>query len=63
MLFNIDLIIVDSPIQQIATVATYVTGFGQIIWIWNVVRSILTGADVETIDVWDLKRDNMFTRE
>ncbi len=52
-----------APLQQIATVGAYVTGFGQVLWAWNALRSLWAGPPVESPDVWNLKRDGAFTRE
>ncbi|WP_336363602.1 cbb3-type cytochrome c oxidase subunit I [Halalkalicoccus salilacus] len=52
-----------APLHQIATIGAYVIGFGQLLWAWNMVRSLLSGETVEEADVWDLKRDGAFTRE
>ncbi|USZ74272.1 cbb3-type cytochrome c oxidase subunit I [Halorussus vallis] len=43
-----------APLQQVATVAAYVMALGQVLWLWNVVRSIRGGPVVEDPNVWDL---------
>lgn len=52
-----------APIQQVATIGAYVIGFGQLIWIYNMVKSLVYGPEVKQPDVWDLKKYGMFTQE
>ncbi|WP_049903881.1 cbb3-type cytochrome c oxidase subunit I [Halococcus agarilyticus] len=49
--------------QQLATLGAYLIGFGQALWLWNVLVSWRTGQIVETADVWNLKESGAFTRE
>ncbi|WP_336343207.1 cbb3-type cytochrome c oxidase subunit I [Halalkalicoccus ordinarius] len=52
-----------APLQQLATVGAYVMGFGQILWLLNMVKSLRTGERITDADVWNLKQNGMFTRE
>ncbi|GGL61681.1 cbb3-type cytochrome c oxidase subunit I [Halocalculus aciditolerans] len=52
-----------APLQQLITVAAYVLGIGQLVWLWNVLRSLVVGDRVESGDPWDLADDGLLTRE
>ncbi|WP_227378338.1 cbb3-type cytochrome c oxidase subunit I [Haladaptatus halobius] len=52
-----------APLQQIITVGAYLIGFGQLFWIWNMLRSVRIGRKIENADVWDLRANDAFTRE
>ncbi len=41
-------------LQQVATICAYVLGIGQLVWLWNMMRSLLRGDRVETDDPWNL---------
>ncbi|MFC7200121.1 cbb3-type cytochrome c oxidase subunit I [Halospeciosus flavus] len=48
--------------QQFATVAAFVLGVGQLVWLWNVVRSLWHGESVGA-DPWDLGDSGLRTPE
>ena len=42
-------------LQAFATMGAYLTGFAQILWLWNVGRSILVGSRPADGDVWNVR--------
>ena len=52
-----------APFQQVASVGAFLIGVSVMLWLWNMVQSYRVGPRVRDADVWDLKRDNAFTRE
>ncbi|WP_435097149.1 cytochrome c oxidase subunit I [Halarchaeum sp. P4] len=50
-------------LQQLTTVAAFVLLFAQLVWVWNMLRSLRLGDDVEHADVWGLRERGQFTRE
>ncbi|WP_256686673.1 cbb3-type cytochrome c oxidase subunit I [Halococcus qingdaonensis] len=50
-------------LQQIASVGAFIIGIGVLLWLWNMVQSYRVGPRVRDADVWQLKRDDAFTRE
>jgi cytochrome c oxidase subunit 1 len=51
-----------AALQQVATVGAYLLGLAQLLWLWNVVRSIRGGDPVEDPNVWKLD-DHLLTPE
>ena len=51
-----------APLQQFATVCAYVLGLAQVVWVWNVVRSLRRRPPVADANVWDLD-DRLLTPE
>jgi len=47
----------------LATVGAFLLLIGQIIWLWNMVNSALEGPRVPSGDPWNLKEEDMFSRE
>ena len=52
-----------APYQQVASVGAFIIGISVILWLWNMIQSYRVGSRVDDADVWNLKRDNAFTRE
>ncbi|WP_435079505.1 cbb3-type cytochrome c oxidase subunit I [Halococcus sp. AFM35] len=50
-------------LHQFATVGAFLIGFAQVIWLWNMYRSVRHGPAIETADVWDLAETESLTRE
>jgi cytochrome c oxidase subunit 1 len=44
-------------------VGAYLVGVDVVLWLYNVVQSLRTGAVVTDADVWNLKETGQFTRE
>ncbi|WP_458187398.1 cytochrome c oxidase subunit I [Haladaptatus sp. NG-WS-4] len=49
--------------HQVATAGAFIMGFGQLIFVWNVVQSWLEGPKVEGGDPWNLEQDGMRSKE
>ena len=43
-----------APLQQFATVCSYLLGLAQVVWLWNVVRSLRRRPPVEETNVWNV---------
>ncbi|WP_227354533.1 cbb3-type cytochrome c oxidase subunit I [Haladaptatus salinisoli] len=52
-----------APLQMVATVCAYVLGIAQLVWLWNVARSLSRGDRVETDDPWNLRELGFRSRE
>ena len=52
-----------TDMMVIATVGAFVMGFGQLIFVYNIVTSWLEGPEVEGADPWDLEDDGLKTKE
>jgi cytochrome c oxidase subunit 1 len=52
-----------ATLQQVSSVGAFIIGVGALLWLWNMVQSYRVGERVRDADVWDLKRDDAFTRE
>nr|WP_276300774.1 cytochrome c oxidase subunit I [Halorussus sp. DT80] len=52
-----------TDLHLVATVGAFVMGFGQLIFVYNLVVSWLEGPRVESGDPWDLEDDGMKTKE
>ncbi|WP_276302525.1 cytochrome c oxidase subunit I [Halorussus lipolyticus] len=50
-------------LHVVATAGAFIMGFGQLIFVWNVVTSWLEGRRVESGDPWDLEDDGLKTKE
>ncbi|WP_336000365.1 DUF6789 family protein [Halorientalis halophila] len=52
-----------APLQQVATVGSYVIGLSAILWLYNMIWSYWNGDPIDDADVWDLKETGQFTAE
>ena len=52
-----------APWHQWITIAAYVIGMAQLLWVWNVVRSVWKGEPVEGDDPWDIRGTGLDTAE
>jgi cytochrome c oxidase subunit 1 len=52
-----------TDLHVVATVGAFIMGFGQLIFVYNLVVSWLEGPRVESGDPWDLEEDGMKTHE
>ena len=52
-----------TDLHVIATVGAFIMGFGQLIFVWNLVTSWLEGRRVESGDPWNLEDDGLKTKE
>ena len=50
-------------LHVVATVGAFLIGFGQLIFVWNLVTSWLEGRRIESGDPWDLEDDGLKTKE
>ncbi|MFC4449724.1 cbb3-type cytochrome c oxidase subunit I [Halorussus aquaticus] len=60
---NSELVSMFTNLHIIATVGAFIMGFGQLIFVYNLVTSWLEGARVRSGDPWDLEDDGMKTKE
>ncbi|USZ68664.1 cytochrome c oxidase subunit I [Halorussus salilacus] len=49
--------------HMVATVGAFIMGFGQLVFVWNIVTSWLEGPRVESGDPWNLEDDGLKTKE
>jgi cytochrome c oxidase subunit 1 len=52
-----------APWHQWITIAAYVIGMAQLIWVWNMVRSVRKGDPVEGDDPWNLRGTGLSVAE
>ncbi|UPV73521.1 cbb3-type cytochrome c oxidase subunit I [Halorussus limi] len=60
---NPELVSMFTNLHIIATVGAFIMGFGQLIFVYNIVTSWLEGPHVESGDPWDLEDTGMKTKE
>ncbi|WP_224270780.1 cytochrome c oxidase subunit I [Haloprofundus salinisoli] len=51
-----------ATLNQAATLGAFLLGFGQLIWLWNMVQSAYEGAHAGD-DPWDIENQGLFTKE
>ncbi len=52
-----------TDLHVIATVGAFIMGFGQLVFVWNIVTSWLEGRRVESGDPWNLEDDGLKTKD
>ncbi|WP_368280868.1 cytochrome c oxidase subunit I [Halorussus rarus] len=60
---NAELVSMFTNLHLIATVGAFIMGFGQLIFVYNLVTSWLEGPRVRSGDPWDLEDDGLKTKE